>query len=155
MSFEKASKHLINVGYGNRIITFKELSSTVEQASLVLKCSQGEIAKTLSFLVGDKVIVVVVAGDVKISNSKYKQEFGTKAKMISFDDVERLTGHAVGGVCPFGLNNGVTVYLDETLKKYEYVYPACGDCHSAVKLKPEEFVNIVKIEKWVDVCLVN
>lgn len=152
MSYEKASRHLIDSGFEDRIITFKELSSTVAQAAQVLGCTQGEIAKTLSFLVGDKTIVIVVEGDAKISNSKYKQTFGVKAKMIAACDVENLTGHAVGGVCPFGLNQGVKVYLDESLKKYNYVYPACGDSHSAVKLMPEEFSKIIKVESWVDVC---
>ncbi len=152
MSFEKAKEHLKNLNFEDRIITFKELSSTVLQASQVLGCTQGEIAKTLSFLVGEESIVIVVAGDAKISNSKYKQEFSTKAKMIPFDDVEKLTGHAVGGVCPFGLIENVKVYLDVSLKKYSIVYPACGDSHSAVKLAPSEFEKIVKVEKWVDVC---
>ena len=152
MSFQKAKEHLRKCGYEDRIITFTELTGTVEQASNTLGCTKGEIAKTLAFLVGDRAIVIVTEGNAKINNSKYKQEFGVKAKMINFNEVEVLIGHAVGGVCPFGLNEGVEIYLDISLKKYSVLYPACGDSHSAVKLCPDEFEKIVNIKKWVDVC---
>lgn len=153
MSFEKAKEYLKSKNFEDRIIAFEGESSTVEQASQIIGCTKGEIAKSLSFMVGEQPIIVVVAGDSKISNSKYKQEFGVKAKMIAFDDVENIIGHAVGGVCPFGVKENIKIYLDETLKKYKIVYPACGDNHSAVKLAPEEFETLVKVEKWVDVCV--
>ena len=153
MSYDRAYEHLKKLGYEDRIITFSEETGTVEQASQAIGCSKGEIAKTLSFLIDDKAIVIVAEGDAKISNSKYKAEFGVKAKMISFDMVENLTGHTVGGVCPFGLNEGVKVYLDNSLKKYNLVYPACGNNHSAVKLLPNEFEKLVNVEKWIDVCI--
>ena len=117
-----------------------------------MNCEEKEIAKTLSFLVNEKPIVIVVAGDAKIDNSKYKKEFQTKAKMIGFDDVEKLVGHAVGGVCPFGVNEGVLVYLDESLKRFEYVYPACGSSNSAIKLTIDKLEEIVELNKWVDGC---
>lgn len=153
MSFEKAKEHLKKFGYEDRIITFTQVSKTVEQASQLVGCSEGEIAKTLSFLVGSDPIVIVTSGDAKISNSKYKQEFGTKARMVSYDQVEALIGHEVGGVCPFGLNDGVKVYLDVSLREYNIVYPACGDYYSAVRLSPTDFEKLVKVEKWVDVCI--
>lgn len=153
MSFEKAKEHLKKFNFENRIITFTQVSKTVEQASQLLGCSEGEIAKTLSFLVNGSPIVIVTEGDAKISNSKYKSEFGVKAKMIDYNQVETLTGHEVGGVCPFGLNEGVKVYLDKTIKKHNTIYPACGNYHSAVRLSPDDFEKLVKVEKWVDVCV--
>lgn len=153
MSFDRAKEHLKKYNFEDRIITFKEDSKTVSQASKLVGCSEGEIAKTLSFLVNNKPIVIVVEGDAKISNQKYKQTFGVKAKMINYDDVENLTGHEVGGVCPFGLNEGVEVYLDKTLKKHSIIYPACGDYHSAVKLSINELEKVVNAVSWVDVCV--
>ena len=134
MSFIKAKEYLKKFNLEDRIMKFDVSSATVKEASIALGWSEGEIAKTLSFIVNDKSILIVNAGDSKIDNSKYKKEFGTKAKMISFDDVERLIGHSVGGVCPFGINDNVSVYLDESLKQFEIIYPACGSSDSAVKL---------------------
>ncbi len=114
--------------------------------------SEAEIAKTLSFLVDDKPILILAAGDSKIDNGKYKAEFHTKAKMIPFDLVEQLIGHAVGGVCPFGVNEGVAIYLDASLKRLETLYPACGSSNSAIKLSVDELERITPYEKWVDVC---
>ena len=131
---------------------FDVSSATVREAANALGCSEGEIAKTLSFLVGDKPILIVTAGDSKIDNSKYKKEFNTKAKMIAFDDVEKIIGHSVGGVCPFGINENVEVYLDESLKQYEIIYPACGSSNSAVKLTINELERTSNYKKWIDVC---
>ena len=117
-----------------------------------LNCEEKEIAKTLSFLVNDEVILIVVEGDKKIDNAKYKAEFNTKAKMIPYDDVENYTGHKPGGVCPFGVKENVKVYLDESLKRFDIIYPACGSSNSAVKLTIAELEKTSNYEKWVDVC---
>ncbi len=135
-----------------RVIEFARSSATVAEAAIAAGCTEGEIAKTLSFLVADHPILIVVAGDCKIDNSKYKQEFSAKAKMIPFEMVEELIGHQVGGVCPFGINQGVTVYLDESLKRFEMVYPACGSSNSAIKLTIPELEETSGFRKWIDVC---
>ena len=152
MSFIKAKEYLKEFNLEDRIMEFDVSSATVREAANALGCSEGEIAKTLSFLVGDKPILVVTAGDSKIDNSKYKKEFSTKAKMIAFDEVENLIGHSVGGVCPFGINDNVSVYLDESLKQYEIIYPACGSSNSAVKLTVNDLETASNYLKWVDVC---
>lgn len=152
MSLERAKKHLEKYGLENRIMEFKVSSATVSEAALAVGCKESEIAKTLSFLIDDKPILIVVSGDCKIDNSKYKKEFGKKAKMIPFSDVEKLIGHGVGGVCPFGINEDVKVYLDDSLKRFEVIYPACGEANTAVKLKIEELEKASNYEKWIDVC---
>lgn len=152
MSFIKVKEYLKKYNLEDRIMEFDVSSATVKEAAIALGCSEGEIAKTLSFIINDKPILIVTAGDAKIDNSKYKKEFGTKAKMISFDDVEKLIGHSVGGVCPFGINDNVSVYLDESLKQYEIIYPACGSSNSAVKLTVNELETASNYLKWVDVC---
>ena len=152
MSFIKAKEYLKEFNLKDRIMEFDVSSATVWEAANALGCSEGEIAKTLSFLVGDKPILIVTAGDSKIDNSKYKKEFSTKAKMIAFDEVESLIGHSVGGVCPFGINENVEVYLDESLKYYDIIYPACGSSNSAVKLTVNELETASNYLKWVDVC---
>lgn len=152
MSFLKAKQHLEKYNLESRIIEFEESTATVALAAKALGVTEGEIAKSLSFLLGNKPILVIVAGDKKIENHKYKEEFKVKAKMISFDDVENLIGHAAGGVCPFGINDNVEVYLDESLKKYEYIYPACGTSNTAVKLLINELEITSNFIKWVDVC---
>lgn len=152
MSFIKAKEYLKKFNLEDRIMEFDVSSATVREAANALGCTEGEIAKTLSFLVGDKPILVVTAGDSKIDNSKYKKEFSTKAKMIAFDEVEKLIGHSVGGVCPFGINENVEVYLDESLKQYEIIYPACGSSNSAVKLTVNDLETASNYLKWVDVC---
>ncbi len=126
-------------------------SATVEQAAKAIYCKE-EIVKTLSFIVANKPILVVVAGDCKIDNSKFKAEFETKAKMIPFHHVESLIGHAVGGGCPFGINENVDVYLDNSLKRFEIVYPACGSSDSAIKLTLDELEKTFHYKKWIDVC---
>ena len=152
MSIERARAYLKKYGYEEKVMEFDVSSATVEKAAEAIHCAERDIAKTLSFLVGEKPIVIVVSGDSKIDNSKYKAEFHAKAKMIPFELVEELIGHAVGGVCPFGVKEDVAVYLDESLKKLETIYPACGSSNSAIKLTLEELEAITDFEKWVDVC---
>lgn len=152
MSLEKAKEYLQKYGLEKRIIEFDVSSATVEEASKAINCKQEEIAKTLSFIVDNTPILIVVSGDSKIDNSKFKTEFHTKAKMIPFDSVEELIGHAVGGVCPFGINKNVEVYLDNSLKRFNIIYPACGSSNSAVRLTLEELEKTSNYKKWIDVC---
>ena len=152
MSLEKAKEYLKGYGLENNIMEFNTSSATVEEAAKALNCEEKEIAKTLSFLVNDEPILIVVAGDKKIDNPKYKSEFNTKAKMIPFDEVEGYTGHKPGGVCPFGIRENVKVYLDDSLKRFNVIYPACGSSNSAVKLTIEELEKVSNYEKWIDVC---
>lgn len=152
MSYIKAKQHLEKYNLESRIIEFSSSTATVALAAEQVGVTEGEIAKSMSFIVNDNPILVIVAGDKKIDNHKYKDEFKVKAKMISFDDVETLIGHKAGGVCPFGINDNVRVYLDLSLKKYEYVYPACGTSNTAVKLLINELEKASKYIKWVDVC---
>lgn len=150
--FEKAKEHLDKYGMGELVSEFDVSSATVGEAAIAVGVSEGEIAKTLSFLVDEKPILIVVAGDVKIDNAKYKARFHAKAKMIPFERVEELIGHAVGGVCPFGINEGVEVYLDESLKRFGIVYPACGSSNSAVKMTIAQLEEASAFNQWVDVC---
>lgn len=151
MAFLKAKKYLLNYGLEDRIIEFPFSTATVSLAADALHVSEGEIAKSMAFFIKEKAILVIMAGDKKIDNHKFKEEFEVKAKMISSDAVESVIGHAAGGVCPFGINKEVEIYLDVSLKLYKVVYPACGSHNSAVKLKLEELENCVKYIKWVDV----
>ena len=137
------------------MLEFEVSSATVELAAAALNCEPGRIAKTLSFLVGEQPILIVSAGDVKIDNSKYKKTFGKKAKMLTQDQVVELIGHAVGGVCPFAIKEGVTVYLDASLKKYETVFPACGSSNSAIELTIPEMEKYSGYKECVDVCKEN
>ena len=152
MSFVKAQEHIKKYGLEDRVMEFDVSSATVGEAAKAVGCEEEEIAKTLSFLVEDGPILIVVAGNCKIENSKYKAEFHKKAKMIPFENVEEFIGHGVGGVCPFGINENVKVYLDVSLKAFEVVYPACGSANSAVKLTLEELEKTSNYLKWVDVC---
>lgn len=152
MAFDRSKKHLEQFGLSDRVMEFPVSSATVSEAAIALQCDEDLIAKTLSFLVGDKPILIVVSGHSKIDNSKYKKEFGLKAKMIPMDEVLELIGHDVGGVCPFGINDGILVYLDESLKKHDIVYPACGSSNSAVKLSILELEKSSNCYKWIDVC---
>lgn len=152
MSLEKAKEHLKKYKLDQNIMEFTTSSATVQQAAIALNCTEGEIAKTLSFMVEEKPILIVVSGDAKIDNSKYKAEFHKKAKMIPHENVEKITGHQVGGVCPFGINEGVEVYLDKSLQKYKTVYPASGSDSSAVKLTIQELEQASNYQKWIDVC---
>ena len=152
MSYLKAKQHLEQYNLEDRIIEFSSSTATVSLAAEQVGVTEGEIAKSMSFIVNDNPILVIVAGDKRIDNHKYKDEFKVKAKMISFDQVEEYIGHKAGGVCPFGINDNVRVYLDLSLKKYEYVYPACGTSNTAVKLLINELEKASKYIKWVDVC---
>ena len=152
MAFERAKEYLKGFGLDDKVLEFEVSSATVKEAAIAANCQEAEIAKTLSFMVEGKPILIVVAGDQKIDNSKYKAEFHTKAKMLAFEEVELLIGHAVGGVCPFGINEDVEVYLDESLKRFETIYPACGSSNSAVKLSIEELERASNYKSWIDVC---
>ena len=152
MAIEKVREYFKNYGIEDRILEFTVSSATVALAAEALGCEPERIAKTLSFKIDDKAILIVAAGDTIIGNPKYKAEFGTKAKMLSFEEAESLIGHAVGGVCPFAVNDGVTVYLDESLKRFNTVFPACGSSNSAIELTIEELEKYSQFLKWVDVC---
>ena len=134
MSFEIAKTHLEKFGLVDRILEFEVSSATVELAAQAVGCEPARIAKTLSFKVEDRAVLIVAAGDAKVDNGRYKNEFHTKAKMLTQEEVAELVGHQVGGVCPFGVKEGVRVFLDESLKRFEKVYPACGSANSAVGL---------------------
>lgn len=153
MAIEKVRKYFRGFGMENRVIEFATSSATVELAAQAAGTEPCRIAKTLSFMVGESPILIVAAGDAKIDNAKYKHKFSTKAKMLSFEEVETLIGHGVGGVCPFAINEGVTVYLDESLKRFETVFPACGSSNSAIELTCEELEKYsCAFQEWVDVC---
>ncbi len=155
MSVDKVKQYFSKYGMESKVLEFEVSSATVELAAAALNCEPGRIAKTLSFLVGEQPILIVSAGDVKIDNSKYKKTFGKKAKMLTKDQVVELIGHAVGGVCPFAIKEGVTVYLDASLKKYETVFPACGSSNSAIELTIPEMEKYSGYKEWVDVCKEN
>lgn len=151
MSKEAVKEYFKKYGIENRIQELEESSATVELAAKALGCEPERIAKTLSFKVEDKSILIVVAGDVKIDNAKYKAKFNTKAKMLNIEEVEELIGHKVGGVCPFAIKENVKVYLDISLKRFEFVYPAAGSGNSAIKLSIEELEKYSNYIEWVDV----
>lgn len=151
MSLDRAQAHLEKYGLADRIIEFTTSSATVSLAAAALGTEEARIAKSLSFMTPDGPIIVVVAGDAKVANKKYKDTFGVKAKMLSFDEVEPLIGHAVGGVCPFGVERGVRVYLDESLRRFDRVYPAAGTSASAVDLSTTELELCAEPVGWVDV----
>ena len=152
MSIEKVRAYFASLGIADRIREFTVSSATVELAAAALGCDGAHIAKTMSFMTPEGAILVVAAGDARIDNHKHKETFHVKAKMLSADEVEPLVGHPVGGVCPFGINENVIVYLDESLRQFENVYPAAGDDHSAVKLTVDELEKIAGATGWVDVC---
>lgn len=152
MSIELAREYLGKFGIEDRIQEFTVSSATVALAAEALGCAPQRIAKTMAFLVDGAAILIVAAGDVKVDNSKYKQQYHTKAKMISPDELVEMVGHAMGGVCPFGIKEGVTVYLDESLKRFETVFPACGSANSAIELTIPELEQYSGYECWVDVC---
>ena len=139
-------------GMENRVQEFEASSATVELAAEALHCEPCRIAKTLSFTAEGQPLLIVAAGDAKIDNSKYKAQFGTKAKMLAPEEVQAVIGHAVGGVCPFAVNAGVTVYLDVSLKRFQTVFPACGSSSSAIELTVEELEKYSSYAAWIDVC---
>ncbi len=152
MSIQRVKKYFRTLGMEDRVLEFDVSSATVDLAAQALGCHPCRIAKTLSFLVDGHAILIVAAGDAKVDNSKYKARFGTKAKMLTPQEVEELVGHAVGGVCPFAVNQGVNVYLDESLKRFETVFPACGSGNSAIELSIPELEQYSGFGCWVDVC---
>lgn len=152
MAIEKVREYFKQFGMEDRVLEFNVSSATVELAAQALGVEGARIAKSMSFKLGDEAILIIAAGDVKIDNRKYKDTFHVKAKMLSFDEVEEYIGHAVGGVCPFAINDGVKVYLDESLKRFETVFPACGSSNSAIELTIPEMEKYSVCESWVDVC---
>ncbi len=152
MSIEKVKAYFREYGMEEKIQEFEVSSATVELAAEALHCEPQRIAKTLSFLLDGHAVLVVAAGDAKIDNRGYKDQFGAKAKMLSPEEVEMLVGHAVGGVCPFAVKEGVEVYLDVSLKRFETVFPACGSSNSAIELTIPELEKYSGYKEWVDVC---
>lgn len=151
MSIGNARAHLAKYGKDKDIIEFSTSSATVKEAAADLNTEEGRIAKTMSFMLSDGPIVILAAGDGKIDNRKFKDRFHEKAKMISPDDVENMIGHPIGGVCPFGVKENVRVYLDESLKRFDYVYPAAGSRNSAIKLTIQELEKTSEYKEWIDV----
>ena len=152
MAFEKAKAYLEQYGLEDRIIVTEHSSATVAEAAEAIGCEEAMICKTLSFLQGEEPVLILADGVARIDNRKYKDRFGCKAKMIPAEMVGPLVGHEIGGVCPFGVNEGVAVYLDESLRKHEIVYPAVGTDHSGVKLTIPELEKCSGFTEWVDVC---
>ncbi|HIR45722.1 MAG TPA: YbaK/EbsC family protein [Candidatus Ventrisoma faecale] len=152
MSIERVRAFFKTYDMDGRILEFPVSSATVELAAQAVGCEPCRIAKTLSFKVGDRTVLIAAAGDAKVDNRKYKDFFGTKAKMLTAEEAETLIGHAVGGVCPFAVNEGVEVYLDESLKRFETVFPACGSSNSAIELSMEEMETYSCAKAWIDVC---
>ena len=151
MSLEKVKAYFSGTEFDGKIIEFDRSSATVELAAEALACDADMIAKTLSFLIDDKPIIIVISGKSKIDNAKYRSVFKTKAKMIPFDDVENYVGHAPGGVCPFALAPSIPVYLDVSLKKHDFVYPAAGSSNSAVKMTIAQLEKYSGFLEWIDV----
>ena len=152
MSIERVKAYFAQHGMEHRVREFEVSSATVELAAAALGCEGCRIAKSLSFMVDGKAVLIVAAGDAKVDNGRYKAQFGTKAKMLTPDEAIELLGHAVGGVCPFALNEGVTVYLDESLKRFPTVFPACGSSNSAIELTIPELEQYSGYVAWIDVC---
>jgi prolyl-tRNA editing enzyme YbaK/EbsC (Cys-tRNA(Pro) deacylase) len=152
MAIENVKSYFEKFNMASRIREFEVSSATVELAAAALGCEPQRIAKTLSFLVEGRAILVVTAGDGRIDNKKYKTRFGVKAKMLAPDETIDLIGHAVGGVCPFAVKEGVVIYLDESLKRFKTVFPACGSGNSAIELTIEELEKYSNYSAWVDVC---
>ncbi len=152
MAIEKVRAYFREHGMEERVQEFDVSSATVELAARALHCEPQRIAKTLSFMAGEQAVLIVTAGDAKIDNPKYKAKFGKKAKMLSPGEVETIVGHAVGGVCPFAVNEGVKIYLDVSLKRFDTVFPACGSSNSAIELTIPELEEHSGYSEWVDVC---
>ncbi len=152
MAIERVREYFKQYGIENRILEFEVSSATVALAAQALGCEPDRIAKTLSFRVGEDCILIVAAGGAKIDNAKYKAQFHTKAKMLTPEEAVEQIGHAVGGVCPFGVNSGVITYLDESLKAYQTVFPACGSGNSAIELTIGELEKYSNSKGWIDVC---
>ena len=152
MSVEHVREYLRRFDAQDRVMEFEVSSATVELAAQALGCEPGRIAKTLSFMAGERAVFILAAGDCRIDNPKYKATFGVKAKMMSAEELESLTGLHFGGVCPFGVPESIEVYLDESLRKYDDVYPACGSSNSAIRVTIDELERFSAARGWVDVC---
>ena len=151
MAIDKVKQFFKQYKLEDKIIEFDESSATVELAAKALHTEGKRIAKTMSFRLKDRFILIILAGDAKISNSKYKAFFHEKAHMLKFDEVESIIGHPPGGVCPFAINDGIDVYLDESLKRFKTVFPACGSTNSAIELTIEELEKYSNYKEWIDV----
>ena len=151
MSVEKVKKYFAAIGEPDKVVEFEESTATSEQAAQVLNCELGQIAKTLSVLVDKKPVLILMSGDMKLDNKKFKEKFSTRPKMIAVDEVENYIGHAVGGVCPFAVNDGVKIFFDESLKRYDFIYPAAGSSNSLVKLNLADLDKYIKSSGWIDV----
>jgi prolyl-tRNA editing enzyme YbaK/EbsC (Cys-tRNA(Pro) deacylase) len=152
MALDRVKEFFRQFGLEDKIIELDTSSATVELAAKALGCESKRIAKTLSLKLGCKSILIVMAGDAKIDNAKYRAEFGTKTKMLSADEVLANIGHEIGGVCPFGIDEGIDVYLDVSLKRFESVFPACGSTNSAIGLSINDIEKYARSKKWIDVC---
>ena len=152
MAIDKVKEYFKPLHMEDHILEFDVSSATVELAAEALHCEEKRIAKTMSFLVGEQPILIVTAGDTKIDNAKYRHFFGAKAKMIPGEEVEAIIGHAIGGVCPFAINENVKVYLDESLKRFQTVFPAAGSSNSAIELTIPELEKYSNFLQWIDVC---
>ena len=155
MSVENVKNYLSAYGFADRVIEFTVSSATVALAAQALGCEEAHIAKTLSFMQDGKAVLIVMAGDARIDNPRYKLRFSQKAKMLTPEEAIEFTGHAVGGICPFAIKDGCKVYLDESLKRFDFVYPACGSSNSAIKLTIEELEKYSDYISWVDVCKIK
>lgn len=155
MSIEKVKEFFKPRAIADRILELDVSCATVELAAKALDCEHGRIAKTLSFHVGNKVILIVTAGDTRIDNAKYKAHFGRRPKMLAYDEAEPLIGYAIGSICPFVVNEGVEVYLDSSLKRFETVFPAAGSANSLIELKIHELEKYANSRGWIDVCRVS
>ena len=152
MALEKAKKYLEEKGFLDRVIEPEVSTATVELAAAAIGVEPGMICKSLSFLIEDRPVIILAEGMARVNNKKYKAQFGKKARMIPREKVEEYIGHEAGGVCPFGLNSAVTVYMDESLRRWDVVYPAAGNDHSAVRLTLDELMMLSGAAGWVDVC---
>lgn len=152
MALEKAKKYLEEKGFLDRVIEPEVSTATVELAAAAIGVEPGRICKSLSFLIEDRPVIILAEGMARVNNKKYKAQFGKKARMIPREKVEEYIGHEAGGVCPFGLNSEVTVYMDESLRRWDVVYPAAGNDHSAVRLTLDELMMLSGTAGWVDVC---
>ncbi len=152
MSIEKVKEYFKQFNLETKIQEFPVSSATVELAAKALNCEPCRIAKSLSFLVNNNAILIITAGDTKVDNKKFKEIFQTKAKMLTPEEVKTLIDHEIGGVCPFAVNEGVKIYLDESLKRFTTVFPACGSANSAIELTIEELEKYSNYKQWVDVC---
>ena len=153
MSIEKVREYFRGYNMVDKVLEFEVSSATVRLAAIALGTEEARIAKTMSFKKDEGCILVITAGDVKIDNAKYRHTFGLKAKMLTPDEVMEFVGHAIGGVCPFAVNEGVIgIYIDESVKRFDTVFPACGSSNSAIELTPEELFRYANADAWVDVC---